>query len=321
MSIAYETGTALHANDLLDRLRVFAAARGWTVNRWAVRSDAGGSGGWALNLQLGADLHAGLYADLGAGSTPDPGQYIGGLLYPAWNVALGNMAQASSSAPILTNGLGSAQYAGYHFFGGSAGGGADYLHAVVEVTSGEYKHFGLGRIVRLGAVTTGGYVYMSRWDYDPTFRGLALLGRHSVPWDSLNDPWGGPGATIVRADSEGASPRYLLARAGVSAELHCGIRSGHPPRPDTLPAQQAAASTITGRAVLWPMTVHAARTGGLMSPLGQAPHLRWVRLDHLQPRDVLTLGADQWMVFPVIRRDGGAGQPSSAQLGIAYRRA
>jgi hypothetical protein len=70
------------------------------------------------------------------------------------------------------------------------------------------------------------------------------------------------------------------------------------------------------------MTTAVRRGGtGLYSPIGQPPHLRWVRLDHLQPRDVITIGTEQWMTFPVIRRDGGVGQPNSGRLGIAYRRA
>ena len=32
--MAYETGTATSPQDLLDKFRIFAAAQGWTVNRW-----------------------------------------------------------------------------------------------------------------------------------------------------------------------------------------------------------------------------------------------------------------------------------------------
>jgi hypothetical protein len=320
MTIAYETGTALHANDLLDRLRLFAAANGWTVNRWAVRSDAGGSGGWALNLQRGADLHALLYADLDAGGSDNPGQYVGGALYPAWDAALGNMAQANRSALIFTNGLGTAQYTGYHFFT-SLVGDAPYLHAVVEVISGEFRHFGCGRILRLGAVASGAYVHMSAWNYSVWTRSDPLHANHGVPWDSRYSV-AHSGSMLLRADSDAVSPRYLVAGATLTDGLYCGLRGGSPIMPDTLPAQQAAASTITGRAPLWPITAAARRGGtGLYSPLGQPPHLRWVRLDHLQPKDVITLGIEQWMVFPVIRRQGGAGQPNSGLMGMAYRRA
>lgn len=315
MSVVYETGTALHANDLLDRLRVFAAANGWTVQRWAVRSDGLGSGGWALNLQRG-DLHAGLYADLGAGTLGNPGQYVGGFLYPAWDAGLGNMAQANRSQLSFTNGLGSTQYTGYHFFAG-----AEYLHAVVEVVDGEFRHFGTGRLRRFGAVTTGGYVVNSFWSYAPAHRASPFsTPAHAVPWDSFDNGTGAP-SVLLRADSDAVSPRYLLSAHANVNEVRCGMRGQAPPRPDTLPAQQAQASTLTGRAVLWPILTAAARSGGLFSPLGQPPDVRFVRLDHLQPKDLLTIGTEQWMVFPVIRRDGGIGQPSSLRLGLAYRRA
>jgi hypothetical protein len=65
--------------------------------------------------------------------------------------------------------------------------------------------------------------------------------------------------------------------------------------------------------------MYGERTSNLGSPLGYPPHLRWVRLDYLSPGDVLTIGSDQWKVFPVIRKDGGTGQVNSGKYGYAYK--
>ena len=47
--MAYETGTATGATDLLDKLRLFAIAQGWTVNRWVSWTS-----GYELCLQKGS---------------------------------------------------------------------------------------------------------------------------------------------------------------------------------------------------------------------------------------------------------------------------
>ncbi len=310
--MAYETGTALHANDLLDKIRVFAIAQGWTVNSWAARSDGGGSGGWCLNLAMD-DLHVALFADLGAGTGDDPGQYIGGYLYPAWSAANGNMAQADASSRIYCNGLGSSQYVAYHFFGG-----AEHVHVVVETTTGTYKHLGFGRLRRLGAMTTGAYLYTSRWHYAIAYRWDVHSQNHGVPFNThyAADPLGY--STVVRADSDGYSPRYLYSAANTNTHrILCGFSI----QTERLPVRDLSASTLTGRAILWPVLVEARRgTSSLYSPIGQPPDFRWVRLNNLNPGDVLTLGTDEWMVFPVIRKNGGTGEVNSDTFGIAHKK-
>ena len=43
--MAYESGSASNATDLLDKLRVFLVAQGWTQNKWEAIS-----GGYRLHL-------------------------------------------------------------------------------------------------------------------------------------------------------------------------------------------------------------------------------------------------------------------------------
>jgi len=311
--MAYQTGTANNPNDLLDKVRVFAIGQGWTVNSWAVRSDGGGAGGWCLALQKG-DLHVALYTDLTTPAGDNPGQYIGGYLFPTWSSAHGNMAQPNKSHNIATNGLGASAYTAYHLFGG-----AEHVHVVVEINPGTYKHFGFGRLRRLGAYNTGGYVYMSNWHMSSSLRSDFMSVNHAVPFDAY--PYNTPiysYSTIVRADSDSISPRYIYCPESHSTQnnMMCGIRDGN----ETLPILQCPASSITGRAVLWPILTSARRISGLFSSIGQPPDMRWVRLDYLNPGDTLTLGTDEWMVFPIIRKNGGVGEVNSGTYGIAYRK-
>lgn len=309
--MAYQTGTALNANDLLDKIRVFALSQGWTIHGWAVRSDGGGSGGWCLLLGK-ADIHFALYADLGADSTGNPGQKLGGYLYPAYSGAHGNMAQPNKSANIYGNGLGMSQYVAYHFFAGP-----EHIHVTIEVTTGVYKHFGIGRLRRLGNVNTGAYLYVSNWRSDIGYINNPLTSFHAIPFDSAYN-YGYSRSTVIMADSDAATPRYLYAtEENIADRLICGYRNAS----ETLPILNLSASTLTGRATLWPVLVAARRlSSSLYSPIGQPPDLRWVRLDYLNPGEALTLGTDEWMIFPVIRKNGGLGEPNSGVFGIAFKK-
>ena len=70
--MSYETGTATDPNNLLDKLRIFALANGWTVDYSGGRTNVGGS------LQAGSNnviamnkggLYVVLYQDTSSNST------------------------------------------------------------------------------------------------------------------------------------------------------------------------------------------------------------------------------------------------------------
>lgn len=77
---------------------------------------------------------------------------------------------------------------------------------------------------------------------------------------------------------------------------------------------------LTGRAILIPLIVSVARASDtLQSIVGSPFDLRAMRLDALQPGEIVTIGADQWRTFPVIRKNGAIGIESSGVYGYAYR--
>ena len=71
--MAYETGTATSEQDLLDKLRIFALAQGWTVNRFGTRADD--ATGKELYLTKGGKYVA-IVTTGSAGSSTDPGPRI-----------------------------------------------------------------------------------------------------------------------------------------------------------------------------------------------------------------------------------------------------
>ncbi len=315
----YETGTASSATDLLDKLRIFATANGWTQNFFGARTTGSGQ---ALQLTKGS-MAATFIADTAAGTSADPGTYLGAYQHATYNAGNGTESQADASLKCYTNGM-SGPYSAYHFVSG-AESGSDYLYVVVEVSAGTYKHVGVGKLVGLGALTTGAFAFACRWSYSSSQVDDLLSTHHSWPFDhGENNNRAGAG-TQVRADCDGIVPRWYDFNGGLSY----GNRGGGGVRVvgnnlgnlrgTVYGPAVPGASALTGRAVLTPCLVYGERGSNLASMLGFPPGIRWAKLDYLTPGDILTLGADQWKVFPVIRKNGSAGQVNSGTYGYAYK--
>lgn len=313
----YETGTATDVADLLGKLRTFALANGWSQNYYGARTSGTGN---ALQINKGG-FYVTFRTDTGAGTTQDPGPYIGAYAHGTYSAGNGTENQSGASGVCLSNGM-SGPFAAYHFISG-AELGSDYLYAIVETTAGTFKHFGTGKMVGVGTLTNGQFVHACRWYYTTAEINASNSAYHTIPFESYapnlsdaNVGW------YVRADADTISPRWLVGKGySYSAATNRHTRAGR------LLAgygfgyglYTSAASALTARNMLAPCYVAGERAGGLFSPIGYPPGIRWVKLTNLAPNDVLTIGTDQWKVFPVIRKNGTTGQVNSDLAGYAYK--
>jgi hypothetical protein len=75
-------------------------------------------------------------------------------------------------------------------------------------------------------------------------------------------------------------------------------------------------------AVLLPFPIYVARVAGSKySLVADLKHIRHTRIDYLAPEDIITLGSDQWKVYPWFRKDASArngGQTLTHSGTIAY---
>lgn len=76
--------------------------------------------------------------------------------------------------------------------------------------------------------------------------------------------------------------------------------------------------------VLIPIQVWCTRPSNTASLGADIRHARYVRIDNLNPEDVVTLGSEKWRVYPIYRkdtnnRDGGAMLQHSGTFGLALR--
>lgn len=310
--MGYSTGSASNVSDLLSSIRSFAIAEGWTADT-SVASRSDGTAGDAFNITKGS-ISGAFYSQTSGASASDPGNFMGTYTYPSYSGGSGNMAQSNPSAKILTNGIGAGPFVAHHLFGYT-----NHIHVVVETISGTFKHFGLGMVEKHGAVTSGVYNYASRWNYAAGSVNNVASATHGIAFDALEGTGRLGQSLSVRADSDAISNRYFdpLVSGANTNRVICGWRNSSD-SPLYGVGNEMPASSLTGRTIIYPFMLSVARGSGMFSPIGFAPDLRFVRLDNFNPGDVLTIASDDWMLFPLIRKNGTAGDVNSGNYGYAY---
>ena len=312
--MAHQNGTANDPVDLLDKLRVFAQANGWTIHNFGARP-AGATAGQALQLSK-SGLAASFLSLSAVGTVTDPGPKVGGYVHDAYVGGSGTENQANGSDKAYTNAM-----------------AGPYLYVVVETAAGLFKHFGIGVLDGMGVLNSGAFMFNSNWNYNTFYVGSMFATAHMIPWlgnegtltNGYSNSVASSGITI-RADSDTLAPKWYLAvnHAGSgNTYVPRRLRGGPGYANRTVQVLNypilSGASMRTGRTTLVPTLMLGERTGGQYSPLGSGPGVRWVQLDYLDPGAVLTIGTDQWKVFPVVRKNGSAGQPNSLLHGFAYK--
>lgn len=319
--MAYETASATGVNDLLDKLGIFAAANGWAIDYSGARTNPGGAsqgnGLNALAIRKGG-LYFVFYHHTANPTTDNPAPRVYGYTYQGpWVASNGTDAQANRSNASATNNL-VGPYQAYHFFTDPA---QTYLHVALEVVAGRYAHFGCGTMQSTGSGSPIVYVHGTYWTYNATYINNATSNYHFYPFDAHVQQAGTTTGTQIRADSDGVVPRYFSLNNNETGTSWAwsGFRASSS-KAYNFSQMQLRASSITGRTVLVPPIVTIARASSAnRSLIGVPRDLRYLRIDNLPPGEVLTIGADNWRTFPVMRKNGSAGMENSANFGLAYR--
>lgn len=309
--MAFQTGTASSFINLLDALRLFATANGWTQNQWS----AVGADQW-LSLQKGS-----IYANFLASATQV--QIKGALGYSgaaAWN------AQPSTHSPtprIRDGWYGAVTWPVTYWFQQHTT--PDDIVVVVRYQPTRFFYFTVGTMTKYGTWPGGEYYAASSEhptvgndsapiaDQSPNaacnFAGLfwskvGAFGYSAVP-DILHcevdsATWGG--ATRNQGGESPTSGIQILA----SASRH------------TYPLQNRLLSAFNGLTTLQPIWVHALRPDGLWSPIGRVEHVRYANVANHSPADIISIGGQQWMLFPWTEK-GGPGDSAGQHYGMAIK--
>jgi hypothetical protein len=261
---------------------------------------------------IGIHQHLGYASAAPGGNTDDSGN--GGL----------------TSNDRRVNGIGDSGTRTYHFFHIDASA-ERYIHCVVEYASGLYRHFGFGELVKGGADWTGGeYAYGGYWDQGTSSIDTPL-GAHSILLDSSASNASRAATIHVEGLQDApsgckwgvcgniASPGTDSAANG-RVSLFGGTRTG--PYLSTFAA--FAPSNLTGIVPMVPNHVFYRNT----TPgtprwfhLGVQPDVRLLNMKNFQAGDVITVGSEDWMIFPAARKQYlTSDSEESWNMGIAYRK-
>lgn len=299
MALFYETGVASSPTDLLDKLRTFLASHGWTAS-----VPASGD----VVLHKGA-IFAGVDATSTVWNTRGCLSYDGLLAYNA---------QPNNAGITHDLNIGAGPYTAYHFFAGDEDGN-EYAHVAVEISAGLFRHWALGALVKSGTYTGGVYS-------DSTFLSTATneinIASHQahrhicdsqnvtnekghiwIDYDSKVNNW-----QVLRAYNDLATTGAVGSNRGFG--IHEGLIS-------------IGWQHWNLRTILFPMHYFANRASSSRSPIGRIPHMRALNIRNFFPGEIITVGGDDWQVFPVFQKQltqPANTVPSSLLYGYAYRR-
>ncbi len=331
--MAYETGASTGPNDLLDKLRLFAIAQGWTVNRWTTV----GSGRELCVSKGSAYYNMRSYQNEtvfsnGSNYSNRYGISING----SDGFASGSAWDRQAGYPIRTGGTaGSDQWASHVPFVTSTGPFPAYhlfapdsktVYLEVEVTTGCFLRMGFGTLDLFNAGSAGG----GRFFY-------ATGGSASVTNSTDTGTWLG---------SEIDNNSYALEEApfrgadysATSLQIGSFVRAAFDSFDNWCSSQRTGTSNVTpqscqgggvhdkilrdsspnplnGVGILTPNVVSVNRANEYLHPLGVVPGIRFMDMTNYLPGDEFTLGADTWKVFPWYQKGG-----RSFQRGIAYKK-
>ena len=327
--MAYETGTATGATDLLDKLRLFAIAQGWTVNRWVAWTS-----GNELCLQKGTayfNLRSCQNGSLLVNGSPQANKYgitlngsdgyAGG---SAWDRQPGYPLRPSGSAgsdqhhaflPLVTN---FGPFPSYHLFAPDS----KTIYLELEVVTGVFQRLGFGSLDLYNAGTPGG----GRFYYS--------TGGEHVTNSVGASQWLGEyiGSSYSQEEVPFRSAEVPLSTTRNGSALRCAFDSfdnwcGSAVQADFTPLAQAcqgggthdrlvrdlAPNPINNVGIITPNIVSVNRGNLYLHPIGIVPGMRYMDMTNYIAGEEFTLGTDTWKVFPWYNKGG-----RSQQRGIAY---
>lgn len=322
--MAYQTGTATGPDDLLDKIRTFLEADGWTTN---LHTTVGA--GYRLHVQKTASDSTVMYFnfrsatnEVGTTITGDNYNYMpdtynfgtitAGILIngstgydvgqswdtqPGYSLSLDDVTPATNSMASCMTAMSVSAIPAYYIF--STG---DSVHIVVEVTSGEFQFMSFGLLVKQGVYTGGQYFSASYNSVQPNYERTYLYNQEIPHYFASLRSGRSHGAVYVDADSVAD---WRIANATTYAEIRfpCVVSMKYS---QATSSQQGLASTFWGKspnyynniASMCPIYVMLYRADTNYSLLGWPEGVRFLNVLNYSSGQELTYGTETWKIFP-----------------------
>ena len=313
----YATGTPTSLSDFLNALATFATSAGWTVDFNGV---AHFSGATDYYLAVHKDSCFLCYY------VPNTAALPGSLQIQLWG-ATGYAGSTAPSAQAGANAVGPAAlfpppagpYNAYHFFS-TATSGIDYLHTLLEYSSGSFLHLHGGCLNPVGGATPATYASSTTWSQlagGNSANDSGPSGGNWTPFSAEAPNSQGYRAVQVRATVDSVA-RWFFPGATSPARLVGAVKANS----KNVHAFQRSPNTFNLLVPFIPLSLYVERAvGNVYSYIGDVIDMRWVNLANNQAKDEITIGSDTWKLFPVISKQPfGSPTAATGNYGFAFRK-
>jgi len=341
--MAYQTGSATDQTDLINKLQIFAVANGFVLNYYNGTNKHCSLMRAVDNVYVsfawdGIDTIA-MYQALG---------YAGGYAEQPWNQS-DDSGNGSDTIPSQidqgrqVSRIGNGAYTAYHFF---AYTNPYSIHCALEFSPGLYRHFGFGKLDKVGTWTGGAWCAGHLWNWADDFSQYDIPFSHahtvlmdgackfgysnfdvyndnssgtlhveSLPGQDASSKWGisvhNGNEDVSMFEDRGSNPRIRIAG---------GCRQG----PAISQLARYLPDLSNGFIPIIPMEVFYCRSyqaGDGWYYLGRVHNIGHIHLHGIGPAQELTIGADTWKAFPTVRKSNvGGNNQESENSGIIYKK-
>jgi len=335
--MTFATGSATDLEDLLSKLDTFAQTThgGWTsiyspnpdtTNRWFELKKGSLSFSMRYPASIGTNDNVSVHHATGSSSSATaPGAHTADS-GNGYNVGTGG-----TSADFLTercvSQMGNGPFPSYYFFADGTSP-KDYIHCVVETTTGRFRHFGFGTLNKFGDNWVGGeYVYGHIQDQgtnvaptDPTTQtlldglgGTAEL--NTCATVRITSGFPNQGAAVWGCTN--AIATQLTDTAGnVRRQLHASYRAGMEPQGFGSVVGSGSDGYVGGHKISCfyrdPNNVRAYL-------MGYMDDVRAVPIRNFEPGESIAIGSETWRIFPQSIKTTANVASRSLFSGIMYR--
>lgn len=328
--MAYQTGSASGPNDMLEQLRVFAVAQGWTSNRNAVigsgREVCLSKGSAYFNLRSFVNETVTINGTASANKTGiainGSDGYSAGALWdqqPGHTMAP-NTTRLHGWLPFV---LSPGPFPSYHIFASDS----KTIYLEIEVVTGTYQRLGFGSLDLFNSGASGGgrffYATGGNAQVNADSHGTSWLGNdvNGAPWVLEEVPFRG-GYLNAGGNDTGSYIRVAVdsfdgwaQSARSNSQSHTGVAAQGGGTHDWVLVHNQSTNPLNGVGILFPHVVSVNRSNIYQQPIGIIPAMRYMDMTNYLPGDEFTIGSDVWKVFPWWQKGGRSGQ-----YGIAYRK-
>lgn len=315
--MAFETGVSTSPSDLLSKLVTRLTTDGWTIVRTngspgAQVSISDASATETNQLNFLADDTAATASIACQPSRTDGGSGVSFFAHtgsPNTSGSNGTFVSIGHRNSSADQGF-SGSHVAYFFFTGTTADGR-YCHIVVEGTSGVYFHLAFGTIAKAGTFTGGQYVTglnvttagVFNWPFE-----FNEAKTQSTSWIRCDDFF-----TSISVTTDSGTSRWHEA----PGMAHNNISSSN----YAAPWYQGGLQSFNQRTpfgpnlcIVWnsigPFAVSTAH-----KILGHTPDFRLCSMDGRESGEVVTIGADDWRIYPAHRKTtDGTSTTSSAYV-------